>query len=476
MIAHAAGPILDATGQPALQASGYDALEPRNRRRSVITKMHSEDLILPTRKRDQLASTTLDLRRNYELVAWAIRRHLDYVTSFNWQATTDDQALNRELEEWFEDVTTAARFDAAGRHNLARFRRIAEAERVVRGDFWTLKQNDGSVMGIEADRVSDRISGKMPGSFKSEDFVNGVQTDRRGRLLRLMIGERDKGKLINPRILPARFFWLLAYIDRIDQVRGVSPLACALNRFRDTYEGLDYALARSKVEQLFALVLTRNASEAMGDLTGGEDADGNEDKSGYSVDFGKGPQVLDLDPGDDAKFLAGSAPGNQFESYQKFSIMIALKALDIPYSLFDEKHTNFYGSRGALTQYVKSAEAKRADHVEINQSWLAWRMAVAIRDGELDIGRRTLREVRGEWRAVGVPWWDPSKEIDGHLKAIASGLDNPQRIAKTTTGTDYYENLELRKQAEDRAAELGLEVSWTASNQQAMRGGSDDDE
>jgi capsid protein len=49
------------------------------------------------------------------------------------------------------------------------------------------------------------------------------------------------------RIVPARNFYHFGYFDRFDQVRGIAPLATAVNTLRDTYEGMDYALAKMKV-------------------------------------------------------------------------------------------------------------------------------------------------------------------------------------------------------------------------------------
>ncbi len=41
--------------------------------------------------------------------------------------------------------------------------------------------------------------------------------------------------------------------------------------------------------------------------------------------------------------------------------MIAFKALDIPYTFFDESHTNFSGLRGSWLQYERAAIDKRSD-------------------------------------------------------------------------------------------------------------------
>jgi hypothetical protein len=54
--------------------------------------------------------------------------------------------------------------------------------------------------------------------------------------------------------------------DRFDQLRGISPLAAAINTLRGTYEGFDYALAKAKVAQMFALAFYREAVNRAGAL------------------------------------------------------------------------------------------------------------------------------------------------------------------------------------------------------------------
>ena len=58
------------------------------------------------------------------------------------------------------------------------------------------------------------------------------------------------------------------FFDRFDQLRGISPLAPAVNTLRDCYEGYDYALAKMKVAQLFALAFYRQQADFEGETKG----------------------------------------------------------------------------------------------------------------------------------------------------------------------------------------------------------------
>ena len=97
------------------------------------------------------------------------------------------------------------------------------------------------------------------------------------------------------RIIPAMHIWQHACWDatyRVDQVRGITPIAPALNTLQDIYEGVDLAMAKAKVAQMFGLVFFRQAVE---DTEGGRvdrtetndaDGDGLDDETGEEADDG----------------------------------------------------------------------------------------------------------------------------------------------------------------------------------------------
>lgn len=442
---------------------GYDAVENTGRRRAPQTRVKREDAILKGLKRTKLISTTQDVQRNFAIAAWAIRQHLNYVSSFTFQARTGNAEFDVQLEEFMRFWGNRQNCDVRRQHPFRRMIRLAEARRVVDGDFFFLKlagqANRGRLQAIEGDRVASQDGSRME-SAEGSQWVNGVLVDPLGVARQYAINNRsESGQLTLDRTVNARNVFAYGFYDRFDQVRGISPIAAALNSLQDCYEGFDYALAKIKVSQLFGLVLFRDATDALDGTSATLDADGDGvEDSGYEFDFGSGPQLLDLNPGDRAEFLESNSPASEVVNFLKLVIHVALKALDIPYSFFDESFTNFYGSRGGLIQYLKSCRSKQADLQELLDEITRWRIGLAVIDGDLTLPRgMEFDDLYWEWVPDGVPWWDPAKEVSGHAMAIAAGLDNPQRVCRQS-GTDYYENIDLISQANEYARERGVNI------------------
>lgn len=459
-------PVIAAAGfEPAEQlAAFYDAAEDWTGRRRPPTVTHQdEDAVLPLVKRDRMTAAGRDLARNFTLTAWMIRRHLDYCATFELHATHDDQALGDDLAAAFAEWSKPAAFDRAGRHDLARYLRLAESRAVVDGDFLTVRLDDGTIQGIEADRIRNPAANTPAAQNLAAGmkWQNGVLCDQANKAAAYQIHRRGKYRFEPETIVPAEFAHLHAYYERYEQARGVSPLAGALANFRDCQESIDLALAKAKVSQLFALAIKRNADTAPAALTSTSAGAGKKKK--YDIDFGRGPVLLDLEPGDEAGFLGENSPSTSFREFLQTVLIIALKALDIPYSFYDESHTNFFGSRGAWLHYERAALAKRRALLQLLDAWKFWRLETAIVRKEWTPPRAyTMAELIGPLQYVpaGMPWWKPTEELKGDLDAIGAGLNNPERVARERQGGDVYENLKITARVIDYAKQLGVPVSF----------------
>ncbi len=406
----------------------FDAAKSSNRRRTPFGQLLSQDEHADPTARRLLIGSARDATRNFEIAAWAVRKHLDYVATFSRQVRTTDTGLNRELEAFLTEADQPENFDASHRFSRAEYLRLAEARRTEDGDVFTHLNRDATVDMIESDRI------RTPAGRDGSIYTHGIRTGRRGQAVAYALHDRLRhGRLEYRRDIPARWIVPLAYYQRYDQFRGVSPLASALNRLRDTYEGFDYAHAKAKISQLIGLALYRNDDEALGDVTTANDTDGNPDHSATEIDFGSGPFQLDLNAEDKAEILESNTPANEFTAYSRFMIAVALKALDIPYSFFDESFTNYSGSRGALLLYEQSAANKREPVRRHLHHLDAWRLRLAILDGRLrlpskiDLAQLT-RQI--EYIPAGQPWLDPLKEISADVLAVKNGLASRRRILK----------------------------------------------
>lgn len=440
----------------------YDAVDGRGKRRTPVVNFGSEDTVLTPHKRSRVQANTRDIMRNFAIASWALRRHLDYVATFEFHPQTKDRDFNRYLSDFFWSRAARFTFDAAGRQSWGSGFRMLEAQAIVTGDNGLLLLNDGSVQGIEGDRVRNSETATKTGGR----WEHGVKVNPAGRHLAYAVHKRNgNGFEFERTVASGNVIWH-GYYDRWDQVRGVSPIVSALNPLRDVYENFDYALAKAKVTQLFALAFFRKASEAAGDILpgGGEtatDEDGNETKQPYSVDFGKGPVILDLDPGDEAKFLESQSPSNQFQDYMELSIMVALKALDIPLSFFDEAHTNFFGSRGSWLHYERSCVAKREPLQDAQDRLFVRQMLIGFRDGTFELpAGMSLADVKWEFVPRGVPWWKPSEEVRGDREAVLAGFDNPASICLKRGTGDVLDNIDRTAEVMAYARDKGVTLSY----------------
>jgi lambda family phage portal protein len=430
---------------------GYDAVEDTGRRRTRSVSLRHEDDELSVHNRRKLISNTRDLHRNYGVAAWAKRKHLDYVTTFNFQSRTGNTELDHRIEELVEWWSRPFNFDVAGRHSLSRFIRLCEDRAVTDGDVFVFKLSDGHVQGIEGDRVQTPQH-DLPNNFKAEEWTHGVKTTASGRDISYCVCDRAVGRtgFCFKTIIPAKHAYTHGYFDRFDQVRGVSPVAAALNTWADIYEAGEYALAKAKVSQLFGVKFTRASDESL------DGATDSEQTSDYRLDFSSGPAVIDLDPGDDAQFMESHTPSTEFASYMQLMTAAALKSLDIPFSFFDESHTNYSGARQALLQYEQSASIRRHEVRRLLDQLTIWRLGLFVDDGVLELPADiTLIDLKWDWVGVGLPWIDPLKEANAEIALINAGLTSRQDVCKAH-GKDWHEVIAKLAEEKDIMGAAGI--------------------
>ncbi len=437
---------------------GYDAAESTNRRRAPKSVLQAEDGFADKTKRRRLIATTQDLRRNFSIARWMINKHIDFVVSHNFKARTGDKDFDKVLENFVKHVSKKERFDARGMHPRRRWMRIAEAGRTIDGDMFGLKIRGGFLQGVESDRVRD------PGKRRDgEVWTHGVLKGVGGSPKKYAIHRRKGTRFALERVVSAPRVIPFGYFDRFDQTRGVSPMASAIRDLGDVYEGFDYALAREKLNQLLVFAISRDSQDSFFETDGDNVTTSSEP---YNVDFGKGPSVLDLDPGDEAKFLTPYGTPDQTQKFWDTVIAIALKSLDIPFSFFREDFTNFFGSRAALMLYLKSVKDKRLDVVEFLDQWLIWRIQEAEANGELILpdGFDPCEACEPwQWMPDGVAWWNPKQEVDANIAAVNNAQRSRQEIRREQFGDDWFDVVDQLAEEQEYLSEKSIAIPETTA-------------
>lgn len=432
---------------------GYDAAQRTAARKSKAIDLQAEHNITTHNEKQRLISNARDLERNFPVAHWAIQRNLDFISTFSFQARTGDPGLDRDIEALMQWWSNPNNCDVAGRHSLDQLIRLCEHGRTVDGDIFINKLSNGRLQLIEADRVHNATlfgaNKKLRG--KSEEYVHGVRINKNMRALSYVISDRvsNFGQSYEFKAeLPAQFVYQLGYFSRPDQVRGISPLSSAITTFQDLNEATKLHLLKMKTQQYFALKFTRDSNEAL-------DNDETERTEPYSFDFGAGPQLLDLDIGEDASFLEGKVGSeNDFKSFMDIMTQQVLKSLDIPYSFYNESFTNYSGSRGALVQYERAAKSKRDQLKIMLNNLTAWRLSLFVEDGVLSLPSGTsLSNVKWEWMPAKLPWIDPLKELSAYQVALDLQLDSRSNIAKES-GKEWTEIMQQLAQEKKQIEEM----------------------
>ena len=426
---------------------GYDAVRDTPRRRLVNMPPRAEHDVLTEQDRRKLMVQGRDLHRNFAAARWAISKHLDFVASYRFQGISPDQETNRRMEEFVREWSKPQNLDYSGRFDLWGLLRLVELRRVVDGDVFLLKLRDGRVQLIEADRVVSPTTGQvrdLPGTR----WIQGVRVDERtGRPLAYAIHRRDKyGRLVLERIVSARNVIHVGYFDRYDQVRGISPLAAALNTYRDLYELFDFAVVKAKVLQFFGLAMKTDDADSAVPI---DSADDTSVEPPFFSSLPSGTVVMNLRPDEDLDVVESKTPPAELLDFGKLLLSIALKALDIPYSFFDEAYTNFSGARQALVLYNKSARRKQRELIQqCLEPLLRWRLGLAVYEGELNLD---FEQAKFTWVPDGLPWIDPLKEINADILAIQAGLRTRKEIRRERYGDEWDEVVLPQLKAEEDA-------------------------
>ncbi len=452
--------------------STYQALNPKNRRRSTTTKVRSEDFLLNDNRRQALSANALDVWRNMGILAWAIRRTLDYCCLWDFQPRTQDVGLNADLKRLMARDCEPEQIDTFGRMDWDDFRRVAESQKLLTGDSFFVKLNDGTLQAIEGAYC-------LNPTFSRRDqaqWVNGAKLSS-GRIVAWNFQEEDpRTGQRKDRAVKASSVWQHCQFEaRPNLIRPQSPIVAALNEFRDLDETLDHMRAKVKLDQMFGLAFGRKADADAFDEDDPQASDAQEG-SARVVDFGDGPAVFDLDEGEEVTPIQSANPASSTQDFTRLCLAIALKSLDLPFNFFDEAHTNFFGSRAAWLLFERACHARRKTQERLHRKmtlWRLWRWVMPADmggTGEIILPRgMQVQEVTFKWVPRGVAWWKPAEELDTALRSVAAGLKSMQDVCDEHGFGDYLDNVREIQNERAELASMGFLQEWSKNAMVALR-------
>ena len=398
---------------------GYNAVVDKGRRKSPKSRVQNEGNVLSRRNRVKLVATIKELSRNDPTVGWALRKHLDYVSTFTFQAKTGDSEMNKLIEKAWKKWSKKESCDIAKRHSLNNMMRLFESGKAFDGDSALLKIKGFKLQGVESDRIGK--AGDIPKSYENKANDEGLVLDGFGAVTRYMICKRaDSGQLIHQKAVGPDNIIFDGYFQRFDQIRGISPMASAVNTFLDVVECNEALLLKCKKHGMFGLAIMSEGSDDDGfdqrDSETGEAPDADTDRYDFQMSMGT---KIELDQGDKIDMFESKTPSNEYQDYVTLMLRIALLAFDIPYSFFNSKESSYSASKQDRADYELSASHKRASNVDALENLADWVLPMLLADID-----GAPSDIDYEFIPQGTPWIDELKEVQASQMRISAGISN----------------------------------------------------
>lgn len=247
---------------------------------------------------------------------------------------------------------------------------------------------------------------------------------------------------------------------RPGQLRGTPYFAPVLSYFKDLADYLEAEVVAARVAACLAVFITK--ADAYGGMTAA--ATGVESGTGARVQGIEPGLISYLNLGEDIKVVDPKRGGETFASFTEQMLRIIGASLGLPYELLmkDFSKTNYSSARAAILEGRRLFSNWRF--------WLSRHFCQPI--WELVLEEAYLRNLfpakdfyenraeycRAQWIGGSWGWVDPVKEVQASKLAIDYGLST---LAEETAGQgrDWEEVLEQKKREEDKARELGLNLS-----------------
>jgi lambda family phage portal protein len=404
-----------------------------------------------TRERLSLIRAARDLADNFPPVRSLLLKFATYVSGrIAYQARTGDHEVDTKIEKYWQKWMNEC--DFLGRHNFTTLLQLAVTAMLRDGDCGFIIVRDGEdlkLQSVEADRI-----GSPYDRTDTDKYIGGINVDDYGRPVSYTIFTRTiNNQYISPTDIPAKEFIHLFDAARLDEYRGRSAFATALNATRDLQEAIKAEVQAIKYASYQSGIITTESGAA--------DA-GDYFARGSSNDQGQVARLQSLDPGTVNYLTAGEKmemfksdrPTGAFGEFIRLIQAHICMAVGLPY--------------GFAFDADKSGPMARMEAAMAERTFLRWR---GLLEGKfldrikniilLDAAARGLIPdseylLDGRWCWPAKVSIDYGREANADINLWKAGLKTAGQIY-SDMGEDYEEALRARAKEANMIKELGQE-------------------
>ena len=410
-----------------------------------------------TAERYKLIRAARDLADNFPPVRSLLLKFATYVAGrLSYQARTGDKELDAQVERYW--LKWCRECDFLRRHDFVSFLQLAVMAILRDGDCGFIIVRDGEMLKLQSVEA-DRIGSPYNRLIDSDTYIGGINLDEFGRPKSFQIFVRTiNNQYIEPTDIAANEFIHLFDPTRLDEYRGRSAFATALNAARDLQETIKAEVQAIKFASYQTGVITTE--------------NGSADASDYFAtsqknDFGQTEKLSNVDPGaiqylspgEKMEMFKSDRPGGAFGEFVRLVQAHIAMAVGLPY--------------GFAFDADKSGPMARMEAAMAERTFARWRRLLesqfldriknivlldAAARGEIDDSEFLLD---GRWCWPAKVSIDYGREANADIALWKAGLKTAGQIY-SDAGEDYEEALRARAKETAMIVELADEMDIPA--------------
>jgi lambda family phage portal protein len=406
-----------------------------------------------TAERYKLIRAARDLADNFPPVRSLLLKFATYVAGrLTYQARTGNKDLDEQVERYW--AKWCRECDFLRRHDFTTLLQLAVMAILRDGDCGFIIVRDGDNLKLQSVEA-DRIGSPYNRLIDSNTYIGGIMLDEYGRPEKYQIFVRTiNNQYIEPTDVLANQFIHLFDATRLDEYRGRSAFATALNAARDLQETLKAEVQAIKFASYQTGIITTESGSA--------------DSSDYFAtstrnDLGQTEKLSNVDPGaiqylspgEKMEMFKSDRPGGAFGEFVRLVQSHIAMAVGLPY--------------GFAFDADKSGPMARMEAAMAERTFARWRglleaqflnriknivLLDAAARGEIDDSEFLLD---GRWCWPAKVSIDYGREANADIALWKAGLKTAGQIY-SDAGEDYEEALRARAKETAMIVDLADEM------------------
>jgi lambda family phage portal protein len=406
-----------------------------------------------TAERYKLIRAARDLADNFPPVRSLLLKFATYVSGrLSYQARTGNKDLDAQIERYWADW--CSKCDFLRRHDFTTLLQLAVMAILRDGDCGFIIVRDGSELRLQSVEA-DRIGSPYNRLIDSDKYIGGIMLDEYGRPEKYQIYVRTiNNQYIDFTDIDATEFIHLFDATRLDEYRGRSAFATALNAARDLQEALKAEIQAIKYASYQTGVITsENGSADAADYFATSSRNDNGETAKLSnIDPGA---INYLSPGEKMEMFQSERPGGAFGEFIRLVQSHICMSVGLPY--------------GFAFDADKSGPMARMEAAMAERTFARWRgllesqflnriknivLLDAASRGEIDDSEFLLD---GRWCWPAKVSIDYGREATADIALWKAGLKTAGQIY-ADAGEDYEEALRARAKEAAMIVDLAEEM------------------